>query len=212
MKYSHIIWDWNGTLLNDVAWCVEQMNKMLLSRNKRTIDSLDEYRKIFSFPVIDYYRNVGFDFAEEPFEALAGEYIRLYHESKSPSFRLYENTGRVLEHITARGISQVILSASDQAHLDQQISAFRLAGYFKDVLGMPDIYAKGKIDIGKKYIAKAEIGRAVMIGDTTHDFEVSQALGIDCLLVAQGHQSGEILSSCGVPVLYSLEEVIERIA
>ena len=67
MKYKHIIWDWNGTLLNDTWLCVEGINKSLEKRSLQTITE-EIYRKVFSFPVEDYYKRLGFDFKKEPFE------------------------------------------------------------------------------------------------------------------------------------------------
>ena len=53
-KYKYIIWDWNGTLLNDVWLCIEIMNEMLENRNLPSI-TYDKYREIFDFPVQRYY-------------------------------------------------------------------------------------------------------------------------------------------------------------
>ena len=52
---------------------------------------------------------------------------------------------------------------------------------------------------------------AVLIGDTVHDFEVSCALSVDCLLIANGHQSREALLKCGVPVLDDIMNVPDYI-
>jgi len=90
-RYSHVIWDWNGTLLNDVDWCITQINRMLAKRNKRILASVSEYHAAFCFPIMEYYRNVGFDFAEEPFEDLAQEYIEMYHGEGSENVSLHRN-------------------------------------------------------------------------------------------------------------------------
>ena len=52
-NYQHIIWDWNGTLLNDVKLCADIMNNLLKTRSLPTI-TLEKYREIFTFPVKDY--------------------------------------------------------------------------------------------------------------------------------------------------------------
>ena len=74
MKYKHIIWDWNGTLLNDTWLCVEGINNSL---EKRSIDTITKevYRRVFSFPVKDYYERLGFDFKKEPFEVAGDEFV-----------------------------------------------------------------------------------------------------------------------------------------
>ena len=76
-QYQHIIWDWNGTLLNDGWLFVDVMNSILLNRKMKTI-TLEKYRQIFGFPVKEYYINLGFDLEKEPFEICGLEFINEY--------------------------------------------------------------------------------------------------------------------------------------
>ena len=66
MKYKHIIWDWNGTLLNDLTLCVDLLN---VSLEKRKLPEMTEekYRKKFLFPIKTFYESIGFDFSKEDF-------------------------------------------------------------------------------------------------------------------------------------------------
>ncbi len=66
MKYKHIVWDWNGTLLDDRWLCIEAINFVLKSREMKLVSN-KEYRDLFCFPVIDYYEKLGFDFTKEHF-------------------------------------------------------------------------------------------------------------------------------------------------
>ena len=211
-RYSYILWDWNGTLLNDVDWCVKQINRMLAKRNKRVLNNISEYHAAFCFPIIDYYRNVGFDFTEESFESLAKEYIEIYHGEGSGSVSLHRNTEYVLEIMQNLQVSQSILSASAQSNLEMQLKPFEIRQYFDEILGISDIYAKSKLEIGIDYLLRNNVQSAILIGDTTHDFEVSQAMGIECALVAHGHQSKEKLMQCNTPVFDNLDEVLSFLA
>ncbi|MDO9555124.1 MAG: HAD hydrolase-like protein, partial [Atribacterota bacterium] len=103
-KYKHIIWDWNGTLINDIWLVVEIMNKMLKKRNMPGIDS-KKYREIFDFPVIDYYAKLGFNFSKESFEELTGEFINEYY-TRFNECKLFDETEEVLKKIRDMGISQ----------------------------------------------------------------------------------------------------------
>ena len=106
---------------------------------------------------------------------------------------------------------QVILSATAQDSLNVQVSRFGALGLLDDVLGISDIYAAGKTNLGLDYLARNSVRRGVMVGDTTHDYEVAQAMGLDCVLVAHGHQSRARLAQCGVPVFEDLTKVAEYI-
>ena len=55
--YTHIIWDWNGTLLDDAWLCVDVMNGMLRERRLPT-RTLDQYKEVFDFPVRNYYETL----------------------------------------------------------------------------------------------------------------------------------------------------------
>ena len=62
MKYKHILWDWNGTLLDDMWLCVESLNRILKKRERPPLDE-KTYKETFSFPVKKYYETLGFDFS-----------------------------------------------------------------------------------------------------------------------------------------------------
>jgi phosphoglycolate phosphatase len=187
------------------------INKQLSKRNLRTLGSKAEYHNVFCFPIIQYYKNVGFDFNKESFEKLAHEFIKIYHSDKTGNSQLCDNAETVLEAVNNKGINQIILSASELNNLMSQVYEFDINHYFTDILGLSDIYAKSKIDIGIEYIQKSKSKRVLLIGDTEHDFEVASAIGIDCLLIANGHQSKGTLLKCGVPVLDDILQVLDYI-
>ena len=205
MNYTHIIWDWNGTLLDDVDWCISRINTMLKKRGLSALDA-KTYRRIFGFPIIDYYRRAGFDFDKEPFEKLAVEYIELYHSEESNAL-LFQGAEEMLAAFQRQGIRQVILSASETGNLLSQMKPFGIRSYFDEILGVSDILGGGKIEAGREYILRARPERAVLIGDTVHDKEVADALGADCILIAAGHQSKETLTASGAPVVDCLADI-----
>ena len=206
MKHELIIWDWNGTLLDDTARCVETVNSMLSKRGLPTL-TVQAYREVFDFPVAEYYLKIGFDFAREPFDSLAVEYIEKYN-SAMEFCALQKDAVEVLKHFRDAGTKQIVLSACEQGLLEKQIADYRLTGYFDALVGQKDIYAGGKLGAAQDYFAGG-ISDALLIGDTTHDYEVARALNADCRLVANGHHSRERLQKCGVPVYESLLGCIE---
>lgn len=206
-KYTHVIWDWNGTIYNDLEWCMVVINTMLKKRGLPLLDTKEKYHRVFCFPVINYYINAGFNFDEDPFESLAEEYISLYHSRDEEFCTLHSGAEDVFKELSAGGLRQVILSASEQSNLMRQTSRFDIGSYFDEMLGISNIYAGSKIDIGKQFMVAPPQKAAVMVGDTAHDAEVAAAIGADCVLVARGHQSRSTLLACGVPVLDDISEV-----
>jgi phosphoglycolate phosphatase len=210
-KFSSIIWDWNGTLLNDLDICLESINQLLSNRNLEQLNH-DKYLEVFDFPIIEYYQRIGFDFKKEPFEIPANQFIELYF-SKLKKANLHTNVEKVLQTFKQKNISQYILSAAEEINLKHALEYYKIAHYFDDVAGLAHHYAYSKIDVGKDLIARKSINPSIscLIGDTLHDYEVAQALGLQCVLIANGHQPYEKLKTVGVPVYLSLEEMAQNI-
>ncbi|NLK38742.1 MAG: HAD family hydrolase [Clostridiales bacterium] len=207
MKYTHIIWDFNGTLLNDVKIGIETVNHLLEKRRLKTLQSAEEYRKVFCFPVKEYYRKLGFDFESESYEVLAVEWVEQYL-IREKDISLYPGAVEVLEKINDAGLEQVILSATESAMLNKQLRALNIDCYFSEILGLDNIYAHSKAEMAKEWAMNRKNLRALMVGDTVHDCEVAQYAGFDCILISHGHHSSDRLRLCGVPAISSLDEIL----
>lgn len=208
-QYKHILWDWNGTLFNDVELCHALINELLKDHFLPEI-TLKEYRDIFTFPVKDYYAKAGLDLSILSFEELGKQWMQQYELRKITS-SLFPFTGCVLEKIKGLNIEQSILSAYSESSLNLIVRHYGIYEYFTHIVGLDHIYATSKLDLGKELMKKIEngTGSVLMIGDTVHDFEVATEIGADCVLIADGHQCKEKLIRCGVEVYDSMEQFLE---
>ncbi len=188
-KYANIIWDWNGTLLNDVQLCVNIVNK-LLDNHKDTQLDLESYKNVFGFPIRSYYQKIGVDFTKESFESLTVKFITAY-ESQVKNCQLQDNAAQVLGFYQTKGLGQYILTAAHKESVLSLLDHYAISPYFKQVEGLDNHKAESKIKRGVQLMQNNNIQKekTVLIGDTIHDFEVSKELGIDCVLIARGHQS-----------------------
>ncbi|MCK6597964.1 MAG: HAD hydrolase-like protein, partial [Bdellovibrionaceae bacterium] len=147
------------------------------------------YRKIFDFPVLKYYEQLGFDFKKESFENLCHKFVDRFM-SGFQQLPLIPEAKSVLTQLHKEGVSQSVLSATDQPNLDSMIEHFELKDVFKFVYGIDNKLAGSKINRGHSLIQASMIDKShtVIIGDTLHDLEVAEALGIDAVLISHGHQ------------------------
>lgn len=207
-KYKHVIWDWNGTILDDSKLCTEIINNILVKRNLPPI-TLEEYKKIFTFPVINYYKAVGLDISGNNFEIMSHEFINEY-ESKKLNCSLFHGAKELLEHFAKNDLSQSVLSAYSQYTLEEIVNHFGLSKYFVKLVGLNNIYAASKLENGIKWIKELSINpkEVLMIGDTLHDYEVAQEMGIDCVLFSGGHQAKGKLEAANSQVIMSHLELL----
>ena len=142
VKYTHIIWDWNGTLLDDYQFCIKIMNEML---KKRGMPVMTEswFLDNFCFPVKEYYLKLGFNFELEPFDQSGTEFIKKYMDRCS-TLKLHEQAIDILQFFRNNGIAQSLVSASSQKMLDEILKYHDIHDYFLKILGTDNHYANGK--------------------------------------------------------------------
>ena len=207
MKYTHILWDFNGTLINDVETSILSLNTLLKRRNMPTIDTVEQYHSVFTFPITKYYENVGFDFSVEPYDKLAIEWVK-ENEVNIRKARLCDGALEALEFFKNKNIPQTVISATEVNMLHGHIEHLGISHYFDEILGLDNIHAESKLKLGSAWHDRNPDAVPLMIGDTIHDAEVARGIGYDCFLCASGHQSLETIATAGVPTYANLGELI----
>ena len=208
MKIQQVLWDWNGTLLDDLEYSIQVRNNIFPAFHLPLLDSVEEYHRQFTFPVRLYYERAGV--TDDIFDDVAHAWMAEY-ERCMDTIPLHEDASETVERFHQAGLRQTVLSASEQTMLRRQLALYGLNNRFDAILGRGDIYAGSKEAIGREYLQNCGIlaEATVMIGDSLHDAEVARALGTRCVLVARGHQSRETLLEAGVPVMKSLREAAD---
>lgn len=191
---------------------MDAINVLLTARALPTL-SLEQYLDVFDFPVRDYYLKLGFDFAKEEWAKVARDYHQAYAMA-SVTAPLRTGAPAALTALRASGLGLSILSACELKILRRMVSERHILPQFDHIYGLDDLYASSKIDLGHALFNKTGLNKkgALLIGDTTHDYEVAQAMGIPCLLMAGGHQSLRKLAPLGCPIVPDFQGVLDYIA
>lgn len=203
-----LVFDFNGTLVDDIDICLELLNKMLKERNHDGNISKEKYFSIFTFPIIEYYRRAGFVFPEDDFDALAVEFHQDY-ENAFPLQKPFPDVIDVLNHFK-KNKRLMVLSATKQDQLENELKILGIYEYFEEIIGIKDILGKSKINEAKDFFSREEIdpNDVVFVGDTLHDAEVAKEIGGHSILISRGHQNLETLQqSKNSLILNTLEEL-----
>lgn len=206
MKYGTVVWDFNGTLLDDVEVGIRSVNKLLSDRGLPVIECRNRYFDVFGFPIREYYERLGFDFQSESYDELAVQWVEQYNHNVM-SAPLCHGVRETLDMLRDADVRQYVLSMTESSMLRMQLRQLGVEGYFSDVVGLEDYLAESKLAIASAFARREDLSDAVLIGDTVHDFEASVAMGTDCILVASGHQRREQLERCGCPVVGTVLEI-----
>ena len=206
--HTHLIWDFNGTILQDVDLGIRCTNIMLAERDLPVIPSVEVYREVFGFPIDEYYRRMGFDFEKEDYDTvLAPQWVALYLAGE-PTCPMMEGAAEAIAAVKAMGIPQILLSATETDMLVGQLERLGIRDEFDEIIGLDNIHARSKKVQAIAWKERHPDARPLFIGDTEHDAQVADAVGGDCVLFTGGHQSEAKLKACGKPVIHRIEEIV----
>ena len=206
MNIKYLIFDFNGTIIDDVDLSVECINKCIgkyLNRNKLT---KEEYRNIFTFPVKKYYEDVGFNFNRLSWEEV-GSFWMEHYMNNYQKCNVYNGIIDLLKSNKEKDIKNIIISASKTDYLIRQLKDLNILEYFDEILGIDNIYAESKVNIALNFIKDKNKNECLLIGDSIHDKEVADAIGVECILLAYGHQNKEKLLKVSNKVYDDINEV-----
>ena len=207
MKFDYIVWDWNGTIVND-AWVFVDVMNFFLKKKGLPQTTIDDYKKTFGFPIQNYWKTLGFKFNDKEFNKLNKLFIEEY-QKRIFLPKLQPGIVDLIKKINKFKIKQFVLSASENSLLHKSVGFYKINYLFEDVLGVDNLNAVGKISLAKVLLKKnnLHLKKTLVIGDTKYDLDVAQALGCMALLVSHGHIEHKRLLDLRVPLVQSVKEI-----
>ena len=198
---QHVIWDWNGTLLDDVDICLGILNEYLEARARPRLDR-ENYRRRFTIPIIDFYRELGIDFKQYEEYREVARIFHLDYDQRVRDCGLHPGARGVVEDLRQRRIGQSILSGLPHDQLLRHVAHFEVEHIFDSISGSTGTVTGEKLDRARNFLQAQNLSaeQTLLIGDTLHDAEVAGHLGAPCILVASGFYNAERLKAAGVPV------------
>lgn len=200
---THIVWDWNGTLLNDNHANLAAVNAVCAQFGREPVE-MDYWRSVFRRPLIPCYEELlGRAFAEGEWEHAERLYDSSYLEQLH-TCELSAGVPDVLHDWAGGGGTQSLLSMASHDHLVPLITERGLTPHFTRVDGR---------QFATEHDSKAEHlvrhldhqgidpSRVVLIGDIDDDARAAREAGARSILVTSGLMGRERLEATGSPVV-----------
>ncbi|HEX5543234.1 MAG TPA: HAD hydrolase-like protein [Micromonospora sp.] len=204
---KHLVWDWNGTLLDDLSLVVESTN-ITFARVNGPIVTAQEHRVRFRRPVADYYSEVlGRPVGADEFARLD----KIFHDAYRTRLAACELAEDARHAMREWGGTQSLLSMWFHDELVPTIETYGLTDAFVRVDGLPGtVGGDRKAEYLARHLAALGVdGRStVLIGDSLDDADAAESVGARCVLYAGGFTDPGRLRASGLPVAESLTEAI----
>ncbi len=207
---SYVVWDMNGTLIDDVYTAVLSVNDGF-SKVGIKPTCVSEYRENMDMPIYKYYEKHA-DLKKIPMSFFSKEYLDGY-ERYADTIKEGEHALFTVRELFKAGVPQCVVSSFEQGRLLSLAERFGFSPYMDGLYGASDVACVGKTERGVSVLREKGISpeNAVVVGDMAHDFEMASAMGARCLLYSKGHQSEKALYACGAPVINDLREVLKYV-
>lgn len=211
---AHVIWDWNGTLLDDLPIVVEAVNACLRSQGAAPIDA-ETYRSRFVRPLNGFYEEL---LGHPVDEDLLLELDRVFQDAYWDGFDDAELNREARDAITQVAVAGATQSIASMLWHDMLVSAVRGFNLDDHMLALDG--NRGTVGETKDQHMVHHVGRlqrlypvlaghtTTVIGDIVDDAGAARAADVRCVLYDGGSQSREMLERQGVPVVGSLLEAV----
>ncbi|BFU42166.1 HAD family hydrolase [Krasilnikovia sp. MM14-A1004] len=208
MARKHLVWDWNGTLLDDLHLVVSSTNHAFAATGGRSVDT-DEHRRRFRRPVAEFYAEI----LERAVDAEEfGRLDRIFHEAYRLGLTTASLAADAQAALTAWPGTQSLLSMWFHDELVPAIDTYGLAGVFARVDGLRTEVG-GDLKAGHLARHLSELGVAgtdvVLIGDSLDDASAAQSVGGVAVLYTGGFTDPARLRASGLPVADTLVEAVD---
>ena len=135
------------------------------------------------------------------------------YEARKHECALHPGALDLLDGLAARGVTHSVLSAYERTLLESTLRQYGLRERFRKACGGDDIHAGSKEERARRHLEDLGLAPAdvLYVGDTAHDAEAARAMGVDCVLVAHGHQHRDRLEGLGVRVVDGFAELVAEL-
>lgn len=201
----HVVWDWNGTLLNDLDIVVESVSRSIVRYGLAPLDA-DGYRDHFTRPVRSFYDSL-FDRLVDDMEW--EDLNKTFHDNYYAAVggaRLAADALLSLERVDSLGWSQSLLSMSTHAELSHLVDSHGITRFFRSISGLKTANGDRKVNYLRTHLEEASVdpGEVFVIGDTPDDHAAAAEVGARSVAFDGGSHHRHILENLGVPVADSL--------
>jgi phosphoglycolate phosphatase-like HAD superfamily hydrolase len=201
----HVVWDWNGTLVEDLPVVVESVNAALDAIGEVPITE-DDYRAHFTRPVARFYEQL----LERSISTAEWDILdRVFHDRYREALDripLAIDAADAIDEVRARGWTQSILSMWWEDELLDVVARHGLVDFMELVQGNVDDPGGAKAGHLLRHVSTLglDVGSVVMIGDSTDDAAAAGVVGTACVLYDGGSHHLDDLEDLGVPISDSL--------
>lgn len=209
---THLVWDWNGTLLHDIDAVISATNASFQEIGLPPI-TLERYRDLYCVPVPRFYERLMGRLPTDEEWAVMDQAFHRHYWALAETAALAIGARQLLTEWQEAGLTQSLCSLAPHEYLLPLVRTHGIERHFVRVDGRTGQSNTGKAEQMMRHIAALEgvpPQRMVVIGDALDDAVAARHVGARAVLYTGGSHSRTSLEAAGVPVVDTLEEAVRE--
>jgi phosphoglycolate phosphatase len=205
--FRALIFDWSGTLVDDMGPTLDATNAVLAQFGKPAM-TWEEFRGRFRLPYSEFYEEVlpGVPLAE------LEDHFRTGFRESGQKVRPLEGTAEFLRWCRENGVRMFVLTSMDAQEFASQVTSFGFEGHFEQTYA--GVLDKRKVIHEILETHGLEPKDTGYVGDMVHDIETALHGGVVPVGVLSGYDGSERLAAAGprflLACIKSLHAMLEQ--
>jgi len=194
-RYDLLIFDWDGTLLDSagvIVACIQQASADL----GWAVPSREAASHIIGLGLKEAVQALFPDKPESDYPLLVERY-RYHYLAQDHEIPLFEGARELIRELHDRGFTLAVATGKARRGLARAFEHSGLEPYFHASRTADETFSKPHPAMIHELLDELMVppGRALMIGDTSHDLEMARNAGIDALAAGYGAHPPESLAA-----------------
>ena len=195
MKYELVIFDWDGTLMDSTKVIASSLQAACRDIGV-AVPSERDALYVIGLNLVDSFNHVAPELDEEGRRRLSERY-RHHFLARENEMPLYDGVREMIADLHGQGRRLAVATGKARRGLDRVLDSTGLRPWFEATRCADEGFAKPHPDMLLMLLDITGVvpGRALMVGDTTHDLELAANAGVDAVAVSYGAHDDALLGT-----------------
>ena len=196
MKYSLVVFDWDGTLMDSTHSIVAAIQGACRDMNL-PVPAPESASWVIGLSLESALRSAVPDLTDQDVPAFLARY-RVHYLLRDPDLKLFDGAGELLASLAGMGVMIAVATGKSRVGLDRALKTTGLVNVFDGTRCADETFSKPHpaMLLELMQALSVEPAKVVMIGDTSHDLQMAANAGVDAVAVTYGAHSVAELRAC----------------
>ena len=212
-KYSVVIFDWDGTLVDSTARIVDSMQ---MASSTVGLPALTNHaiQQIIGLGLPEALKKLWPEILEDQLQLMRSNYSANFSHHSDVHVDFFPQAREFFEELHSLGYVLAVATGKTRKGLDEMLDGMKVREVFDITRCADETTSKPDPHMLEEILAELQLSsdQALMIGDTSFDLDMAKSIDMDAVGMTHGaHESSILLASGAKALCHDLNELLDWI-